>query len=357
MTTYTPFLKFKQNEILALAELPKQVSESLCPLFDVPRPQNETEQSIAARLNLAVSRLAPRLPGMQFYLDNYDLDDSISVGGLPQYQYILQAVAGFDVIPVIALNRSADHNVAALGFMSARTKKVALRLTRGDMDSYGLTKSLLAPLWGKLIAANPERVDLILDLRIISEDLDTLVGLLNSFLTSFLSDFPVSKIILSGSSMSPLIGDIVATHSESEIDRLEWILWQKLRLVISKSVSDIVGYGDYGHVSPEYSDADLDPRILQSVSTPKVFYTYKDKLYAIRGGSFKTTPSGYGQYYQIADVLVQKKFYRGPNFSFGDAYIFNRSFHAKPRAPKGGSQGSWIKATLTSHILHVLKTI
>ena len=68
MTTYTPFLKFKQNEILALAELPKHVSDSLCPLFDVPRPQNETEEGIAARLNLALSRLKPRLPRMQFYL-------------------------------------------------------------------------------------------------------------------------------------------------------------------------------------------------------------------------------------------------------------------------------------------------
>lgn len=358
MATYTPFLKFKQNEILALAELPRHVSTSMCPFFDVPRPQNQTEVSIVARLNLGVSKLSPRLPRMSFYIDNYDLDDSIPIGGLPQYQYILNAVAGFDVIPVIALNRSADHNVAALGFMSGRTRKeLALRLTRGDLDSYGLTKLLLSPLWSQMIAAGTQSVHLILDLRIISEDLDPLVEILRSFLTSFKNDFTVSKIVVSGSSLSPLIGDVVSTHSENEIDRLEAILWSKLRLKLPSFILNILDYGDYGHVSPEYSDADLDPRILRSVSTPKVFYTHGSKLHVIRGGSFKTTPSGNGQFYQIADALVQKKFYRGAGYSYGDSYIYDRSFHAKPRASKGGSQGSWIKATQNSHILYIVNTI
>lgn len=39
---YVPFLKAKQNEIRALAKLESQVSESIFPFFDIPRPDENT---------------------------------------------------------------------------------------------------------------------------------------------------------------------------------------------------------------------------------------------------------------------------------------------------------------------------
>ncbi|MDT4845674.1 Beta protein [compost metagenome] len=90
-------------------------------------------------------------------------------------------------------------------------------------------------------------------------------------------------------------------------------------------------------------------------SAPKVFYTTQGEFYAERGGQFSGHPKGYGQYFDIANNIVSKKYYRGHKYSKGDKYIFDRS-NLSPKLPaKGGAPGSWIKATLSAHITYVVK--
>jgi hypothetical protein len=102
---------------------------------------------------------------------------------------------------------------------------------------------------------------------------------------------------------------------------------------------------------------EMDFAIIQNIAAPKAFYTFKDKYFLVRGGSFKTHPAKYGQYFTMADTLVDKVFFRKKTYSFGEKYIFDRCYQAKPKATKGGSPGSWLKATLCTHMTFVFQSI
>lgn len=357
MSSYTPFLKFKQNEILALSELDDDAINSIVPFFDIPRPKEQTAASIIERIKIGLTKIESRLPDSTFYIDNFDLDDSIFLGGIPQYQYILDALGHLNIVPVIALDRHTSHNDAALNFIKDQGGSVALRLTQEDIESYKISKAYLLPLWSKIIDAEPSEVHLVMDFRVISMDINALRDMATAFLTSFSADFSVDRLVITGSSIPPVITSLVGTHAEVTVERNEWHLWCQINKSLPKPMAAISGFGDYGHVSPEYSDLELDPRLMQSVATPKVFYTFSTKHFVIRGGAFKTDPEGYGQYYSIADTLIGKTFFRDVTTSYGERYIFDRSSLASPRAKKGGSQGSWLKATLASHVTFVLEAL
>jgi hypothetical protein len=357
MPSYTPFLKFKQNEILALSTLDEAEKASIIPLFDIPRPKEQTDSNIIERLEIGLKKIEQQVPDIAFYIDNFDLDDSVFLNGVPQYRYILDTLNDLDVVPVVALNRHTDHNDAALSFVTNQGSSVAVRLTQEDIESYRITKADLLPLWGRITDAGPNEPHLVLDFRVISMDVVLLRDMAVNFLASFAEDFTVDRIVVAGSSIPPMITTLLATNTDASVERQELHVWREINKLLPKDLASIVRFGDYGLVSPEYSDIDLDPKIMQSVATPKVFYTYSTKHFVIRGSAFKTHPKGYAQYYDIADTIVGKPYFRGAGYSYGEQYIHERSLLASPRARKGGSPGSWLKATLVSHITFVLETL
>jgi len=115
MPKYIPFLKLKQNELQSLSELKFSIQEKIRPFFDVPRTsKNQSAAEIYERLDLGIGQLQKLIKqrGMfEFYVDSFDLDDSILLKGLGQYAYILSRFAEFRAIPVVALDRIDAHNI------------------------------------------------------------------------------------------------------------------------------------------------------------------------------------------------------------------------------------------------------
>jgi hypothetical protein len=353
MLRYVPFLKFKQNEIQALGSLGFDINTKLSPFFDIPRTkQNQSELEIHERLDLGLAQLLKAFEkkgAFEFYIDNYDLDDAINLNGHPQYEYILSVFAPYRAIPVFAFDRSADHNVSALKYLEDVGGKVAVRLQLEDLESYSLTKKELTNLWPKLLKANAQEIHLIADARVINSPTATAQTIVD-FLIPFKTDFSTQKIIATGSTIPANISELVGTGSSFSVPRQEVLTWKGI--VSSPSLKD-VAFGDYGVVSPDYSDAELDPRLLRLVSTPKAFYSYSDNFFVVRGSSFQTHPLGNGQYFLIAEEIEKQPFFRHPTFSYGEDYIFERSPKSAKKPPKGGTPGSWLKATLASHITYI----
>ena len=103
MIKYTPFLKLKQNEIGALRELHGDVIEFIKPLFDLPRTsRKQSEKEIAKRIEMAFKCMEKldKENKLEFYLDNFDLDDDIKIKGIDQYHFILAKFDRFSPIPV-----------------------------------------------------------------------------------------------------------------------------------------------------------------------------------------------------------------------------------------------------------------
>lgn len=357
MQIYTPFLKFKQNEAAALAEFNKRRKEVVIPFFDVPRPKENDEINILDRIRKGVKQIEKSLPNSTFYIDNYDLDDSIALKGDGQYKYILDSVSHLDAIPVVAFNRDDAHNLAALDYVRNKGCKIAIRLNQEDIESYKLCKPELTLLWPSIAESHPEEIHLIIDFRVITQDIDVLKNIAVHFINSFINDFNVDEIIISGSSIPATLSTILGTNDERSIERSEWHLWESIASSVPDSINKKLVYGDYGFISPDYSDVEFEFWLIQKVMGPKVFYTYSTKFFIIRGGAFQTHPSGYGQYYAIADTIARKPFFRDMTYSYGEKYIYERSSFSPTKAKTGGSPGSWVKAGLSSHLTFIVDSL
>ncbi|NMY53371.1 hypothetical protein [Pseudomonas sp. WS 5011] len=358
MYNYAPFLKFKQNEIQAVFSIYPDIQRFTLPLFDVPKEERQdTELDILNRLCKGEKQLAAhseKIPDLNFFIDNFDLDDSVLLNGVQQYRYVLGALEAYNIIPIVAFDRVPDHNVAAIEFCKKKCDRLGIRLQAEDFQSFNLLKSKLANVLSEAVKVGVTTTYLIFDCRIIESagDVNELKDSIEKFHAQCAQQFSISHYIVVGSVIPANITKLMKTKTTMMVERLEDKLWRKLAAIPALSA---INYGDYGVVSPEFSEADLPVQLMPKYMAPKVFYTTKGEFYAERGGQFQGHPKGYGQYFDIADNIVKNTYFRGAKFSDGDKYIHARSYQSALRPKKGGSPGSWIKATLTAHITFVVR--
>lgn len=110
---YTPFLKFKVNEVAGLSVLNSTLKAEVTPFFDLPQKKGMTradfERSVDSCYKKAEKYLAP-FP--YIFIDSFDIPDSIAKAGSPNCRVVIEAFAGFEYVPVLGLDRAADHNQA-----------------------------------------------------------------------------------------------------------------------------------------------------------------------------------------------------------------------------------------------------
>lgn len=112
MITYIPFLKAKQGELTAMSELASDVKKRICPFLDFPR-KKRYDAALFATTTVRIARSLKRHWGVEteFYFDDLDIRDKLTVEGQQQYAFVLGALTGLRVIPVVGLARSM-HNAA-----------------------------------------------------------------------------------------------------------------------------------------------------------------------------------------------------------------------------------------------------
>lgn len=352
MSKYVPFLKLKSNEIMAVKELEDDLRQELTPFFDFPYKKERTEEDFkknAGRMFRSINRHLKDIP--YFYLDNFDVDSNLVVDDGNSYAYLLSVFRDLPVVPVISIDRSDDHMHAvseAKNSGDLKSDVVALRFVAEDFESFDVVadsiKERLGDTFGKF--AN---IDLVLDCRVCSNQvLDSLVSNAINFIQKFTTDYTVNKIIVTGSSIPASIGEILGTQNEVVLPRAELDVFDGVYDVIGDNFNIVLG--DYGVVSPIYSDVSVDLEMILNITTSKIFYTFDRHHYVIRGSAIKTHANGFGQYYDHAAVIVNKPFYRGANYSFGDNFIEEKS----------RSLGSYvtpstiIKPTVNLHITYML---
>src|SRR5205823_14203071 len=103
----------------------------------------------------------------EFYFDDLDINQKLSVKGEHQYAYVLKALNGLQVVPVVALDR-IDHNAAVASLKSnaeITSSTVAFRAEQGDFEDFDRTEEQidydLAAVFDEF-----EAIDLILDCRL-----------------------------------------------------------------------------------------------------------------------------------------------------------------------------------------------
>lgn len=324
MSEYVPFLKYKTNEIAAIKALDGELKRHLTPFFDVPRKdEGTTEDKLKESIDTLYRKYEINLECLPyFYIDNYDIDDSLTINGCDNYKYILQKFSATNVIPVIGIDRTDSRNNTV--FDCKRNSEigsdfVALRITREDFESYELVEDEIEDLLNKCDELF-NGFHLIMDNRICSNDIQQTSDDIVDFLQKIQHQNHFEKIIVTGSSIPASIRDILEPESETTIVRREVEIARR----VNQSVS--IDYGDYACVSPDYSDVTVGGGVIRRITAPKLFYPYdNNQLFIIRGGSLDAHPRGNKQYEDLSNIIVNKIYYRTPGYSFGDKYLFEKA--------------------------------
>jgi hypothetical protein len=346
---YTPFLKFKANEVAGLSALSDALKAELTPFFDLPRREGITRTSYEKTVSSCFAKASKYLSGFPYvFIDSFDIPDSIAPPGSPNCRAVIDAFAGFEYVPVLGLDRAHDHNQAILNAKASGelvSDSVAVRLQPDEFASFPLVEDELV----ELVNAGSELFDkwiFIFDCRVcLTSNRKKLATDIASFIAQSADSIEAYKYIVVGSSVPATITDIARPSDESIIARAELEIFHLTQAMIETTQLSL---GDYTIVSPTYSELTLPPELLLSVMAPKVFYAFKNFHYIARGGRIKT--NGYGQYDIICEEIVGKSFFRGAKYSWGDSFIKDRAdgFREKNITPS-----TILKPTICAHITYM----
>lgn len=263
----------------------------------------------------------------EFYLDNYDVEDGISDSGKYNYYDIINIFSKFGMIPVTALDRHPKHiDAINHGFQNElfSYKKVALRLTRDYFCNFDLVKDEIDEVLGKL-SQHINSVDFIFDCRVCktgeAENLSKQIINFISRININISNLSLDRIIITGSMIPPSISELINTQSELDVEREEIKIYTTVDTIFKGNYNLI--FGDYGCVSPEYSDIELFDEDMQNVTTAKILYPYSNRLFIRRGGRVKGDKFQYNVF--AAHIINNSSIYRGKEFSTGDLYLHQKA--------------------------------
>lgn len=318
---YTPFLKFKVAEIGALKALKDDEISKITPFFDLATKQGITSTDIENTITRGVRKYELNFKkANRFYIDDYDIDDSILINGDIVYKFLIDKFQKINYIPVVGLDRSVDRiNSIASPLIISDT--LAIRLTQDDFTSYTLIKDEFNNLFN-LAAKKYTKFHLILDCRLCADsDSIELSNQLIRLINSITDDYEFTKIIISGSSIHASIADVLPVSSQVAISRNECDIYERVSLELDGEIE----FGDYTVISPDYSDANIPQAALRKIMTPKIIYSYDKIQHFFRGGAIETHPRGAKQYDDMSLQLIGSSFYRGKNYSVGDNYLYEKS--------------------------------
>lgn len=352
MRSYTPFLKMKVNECAALQELPADIYPKIVPFFDLPHKKDRD----AAGLDKLISdsskkmkKMAGRIP--RFFLDMYDIPDSIASQGAGIFSAVALAFQGQDFVPVAGLDRSQKYISSILLAQSSgllTSKMLAIRLVEDDFESHSACKTDIAVLVANAKSAGFTDFVLILDMRVcVGKSPQILASTLLKFIGAVAQASIFKKVIITGSSITAQIVQIVSTGTTQAVERFELQTFNLIKAL----PENLVGFGDYTIVSPDYSEIDFPKELLRNVTAPKLCYSYDDVHYIDRGGALKTHKLGSGQYNSMAAKLVKELFFRQAGYSFGENFLLEK---AKGQG-SSVTPSSILKPTICAHMTYMVR--
>lgn len=352
MNKYIPFLKTKNGEFAAIKALEPNIKRKITPFLELQFNKNSDADWLKNKMPRIIRKIELNLGHIPFfYFDNYNINSDLLVNGVNNYQYILETLKDLPFIPVVSIDRHPDHNQSVYNKKTTgdiKSQVLAIRLTSEHFQNYHLTdidiKSEL-----RSVISQFDQIDLILDCRVcLKADTNELANNIIDFAVNFVKDYNVRRLIVAGSSIPPSIADLLPPVSTITIERKELSVFRNVQLY---GPSLHLYLGDYGSVSPEFSEIDIIPEAMRNVTAPKIIYSYDDNHFILRGGALATHPRGDAQYYDLSGDLEAQAFFRGPRYSDGGKFFYEKS---RSRGSKV-TPASIVKPTLNSHITYMMK--
>lgn len=328
---YMPVLRWKRGERVALRELGAERSRVI-PLIEPLTPSYDI-----AWANEFLAQVATNWGQSAFFLDLGALGDD--AGSL--LRNLMRVAVSMSVAPILVTRLAADLQsqdlVKLIGVNS--DQGVCIRITKADLRSAVLEPRIELTL--DLLGRRARDLDIVVDYGVCRAS-DPPLSYIEERLPRFESWR--SLIVLGGSFPKDLGGLSVGEH---ELIRQEWLNWSKQIAVMS---SRIPTFGDYTTQHAFYEDPPQNANVSASIR-----YTSSEYWVVMRGEGLRNkTGAGFAQYPAIAQLLMGRKEYRGPSFSYGDRYI---SQVATRDLATTGNPETWLRAGINHHIVFAVQQI
>jgi hypothetical protein len=337
---YVPILRWKRAEKIALRYLQPADKAVITPLIElVPtsfKPGQDGSENPALVLEREAKEIKKDWGTAPFFVDVNHLEECVPpINGLThplEYLSDKARMEGLRLVPVTGLTRG-DAYQNLVKRTGSDGPGVCFRLTPSEVLDPGFNNRL-----GDLIARlrlERENVDLVLDYKVFDPSAPTL-AIMISHIPS-IADWRTFAVAC-GAFPEDLQQFTPGRHT---IAREDWLSYRDqiadpLRLQRRPSFADYtVQYGIYKE-PPQRSNPSASIR-----------YALSDRWIIMRGeGIFNKDGPGREQYVANATLLSESDDFYGPNFSYGDSYIYDVSQGIEGH----GSPETWIRAGINHHM-------
>lgn len=346
---YTPILKLKQGEYMALLDLNNEESKNLTPLIQIVHKFRFVENPDGTRtrfeiphekvLSDAINKIKQLSRFPKVYFDPRPLFEDND-------DYILNEITncstlfGSNVIPVLTLS---DLNTVQYGEQSLtfiKQQGICLRVFKNEVDILFFQKidELL-----KKINIERKDTDIIFDYRVTDE------SCLKHFCNEMRQDKKIntwrSLTFVSGAFFESFIGLPPGTYHRK---RTDFSLWKSIKEHLKDARE--INYGDYAIQSPLYHIPDEN-----SYPSRSLTYTREDEWEVFKGQNDQAKESAKTlQYYAHAKLLTDGGRLYGKACCKGDEKIIFISQNPKGRM---GTFSTWVKVGTNHHISLTLRQL
>lgn len=362
--SYVPILRWRSAEMTALAKLLPADRANMTPLVEFIMPAPTTDKKDRRRVTESPKdKFLRKLPEVgnglltacgknPVFLDVHLLDGDIRASS---FETILSASRSLDIfsipvthiIPVTSTTADIATRAVAAQYGKNTGNGVCIRIDKSHFADSRLSTHITEFL--QTHALDIEKTDLLVDLQIVECTADA-----GSIVTQLMRLPDLTKwrsFIISGGSFPRDLTqlEVFQTHP---VERADWKLWRHICEATQLHRKPI--FSDYTVQHPIFYGYVPGANVSASVR-----YTDDEKWQVFRGQALgyvnkKTGEKGPGskQYLGHARTLIDQPFYKGQQYSFGDAEIKRI---AEEKAGKTGNPQKWLSIGINHHLTLVAR--
>lgn len=366
ITSYVPILRWRPAELTALQKLHPSDRQKMTPLVELIMPNPTTDKKDRHQIvETPKDKFLRKLPEVgngllkfcgrdPVFVDVHLLDGDIRADA---FEKILSATRALDIfsipvthiIPVTSTN--ADHATRAVATRFAKDSGngLCIRIDKSHFADASLADHIADFL--DTNALDIANTDLLVDLQIVDDSVDAKAVVTQLKRLPELTKWR-SFVISGGSFPKDLTAlEVFQTHT---VDRADWRLWQQISQAAELARKPI--FSDYTIQHPIFYGYVPTPNVSASVR-----YTDNGCWQVFRGQALgyvnkKTGAKGPGskQYLAHAKTIVAQPFYKGEQYSFGDAEIRRI---AGEKNEKPGNPQQWLTIGINHHLTLVARQV
>ncbi len=356
---YVPIVRWRPAEIRAIKQLNGICKASIKPVFEFILPPPTTDRKDYKKvLEDSKTKFLRKLPKIakqmldcwgieSAFIDVHLLDGDIRPTA---FDSILSSTRnlGISTIPVTYIvpveSSRADIDVRRLAVNFANRSEQGLCI-RIDISHFGPQLSQAIEKFVKDEALDITKTDLLVDLKVIDSQPA------GEEVASQISQLPYlvewRSIILAAGSFPRDLSNF-EKHGHYTIPRHEWHTWY--HMIKQTGLERQPLYSDYTIQHPIHYG-----HIPGANPSASIRYTQHETWELFRGEGLRNEKgAGFKQYSGLANLLMTSSFFKGMDYSFGDAYIYEK---ATSRDDHTGTPQTWLTAGINHHITLVVDQI